>query len=336
MEFKTYSKEEINSEDINEALKDAKEAIGELNEFVKEFPYKEVMINSITLNEAKDSSAIEGIYSYHEKICQGLISEDLVGNATKEIINYRKAILKGFDFVRNSNQISIDEIVDLQAMIEPMKTGIRKIPGTVIANGYTGEIIYTPPQDEKEIRKLLSKLEVYINDDSDGIDPLIKVSNIHFLYESIHPFYDGNGRTGRMLINFYLILNGLLDFPICYISHYINQNRNDYYRLLRKLQSGGNPKEWIIYFLNGFTEMAKHIIHTLTEIQNSMVRFKERLEWKLSDETLCYLFEDICVKCKTTNDNIDILINEGYIIKQDYETESYYINRWFADFLQYY
>lgn len=82
--------------------------------------------------------------------------------------------------------------------------------------------------------------------------------------------------------------------------------------------------------------MAKHIIHTLTEIQNSMVRFKERLEWKLSDETLCYLFEDICVKCKTTNDNIDILINEGYIIKQDYETESYYINRWFADFLQYY
>ena len=151
-------------------------------------------------------------------------------------------------------------------MIEPNKTGIRKTPGTNLVNSSTGEIIYTPPQAENEIRDLLKNLEDYVNDTNDETDSLIKMALIHYQFEGIHPFYDGNGRTGRILNVLYLVLNHLLDSPILYLSNYINRNKSDYYRLLSEFREKDNYEDWIIYILKCIEETSKNTIELIKKI----------------------------------------------------------------------
>ena len=136
-------------------------------------------------------------------------------------------------------------IIEIQGLIEKNRAGIRKLPGTVLRNEKTGETVYAPPEGEEGIRSLLSNLEKYINVDEDDIDPLIKLSIIHYQFESIHPFYDGNGRTGRIINILYLVLKGLLDSPIVYLSSYIIRNKSEYYRLLQDIRDSGEWEEWI-------------------------------------------------------------------------------------------
>ena len=160
-------------------------------------------------------------------------------------------------------------------MIEPNKTGIRKTLGTNLVNSVSGEIIYTPPQTENEIRNLLKNLENYINNFDDGIDPLIKMALIHFQFKSIHPFYDGNGRTGRRLNVLYLVLNNLLDSPIFYLSNYINKDKSDYYRLFVEFREHDNYEDWLIYILRGIEVASKNTIELIKRIQNEMETYKK-------------------------------------------------------------
>lgn len=182
-------------------------------------------------------------------------------------------------------------------MIEHNKVGIRKNPGTKLVNSKTGEVIYTPPQEEKEIRNLLKNLEDYINENDDEVNSLIKIALIHYQFESIHPFYDENGRTGRISNVLYLVLNNLLDSPILYLSNYINKNKDLYYKLFTEFRENNNYEDWIIYILKGIEETSKNTIELIKLIQSEMGSYKEEFMTKLpkiySDELLDSLFFEV-------------------------------------------
>mgnify|MGYP000472188530 FL=1 len=182
-------------------------------------------------------------------------------------------------------------------MIEHNKVGIRKNPGTKLVNSKTGEIIYTPPQEEKEIRNLLKNLEDYINENDDEVNSLIKIALIHYQFESIHPFYDENGRTGRISNVLYLVLNNLLDSPILYLSNYINKNKDLYYKLFTEFRENNNYEDWIIYILKGIEETSKNTIELIKLIHGEMGSYKEEFMTKLpkiySDELLDSLFFEV-------------------------------------------
>ena len=251
MKLLPFSDYDLKTAKILEALNEASRSLAELKGFANSIPNQHILINAITINEAKDSSAIENIVTTHDSIYKVLTESGYKEDAAKEVVDYRSAIWLGYEIIKEKEFISTNILVELQAMIEPNKTGIRKTPGTNLVNSSTGEIIYTPPQAENEIRDLLKNLEDYINDTNDETDPLIKMALIHYQFEGIHPFYDGNGRTGRILNVLYLVLNHLLDSPILYLSNYINRNKSDYYRLLSEFREKDNYEDWIIYILKG-------------------------------------------------------------------------------------
>ena len=285
---------------ILEELSNASRYLAELKGFANSIPNQHILINAITINEAKDSSAIENIVTTHDSIYKVLTESGFKESAAKEVVDYRSAIWRGYEIIKEKGFISTNILVELQSMIEPMNYGIRKTPGTNLVNSVTGEIIYTPPQIESEIRDLLKNLENYINNFEDETDPLIKMAMIHYQFESIHPFYDGNGRTGRILNVLYLVLSGLLDSPILYLSNYINKNKSDYYRLFNEFREKNNYEDWIIYILKGIQETSKNTIDLIKMIQEEMElyrnKFREELPKVYSDELLDALFFEVYTK----------------------------------------
>ena len=195
-------------------------ALAELKGFSETVPNKNILINSVIINEAKDSSEIENIITTHAELFRAMSKENYKNPAAKEVVNYRRALWRGFELIKEKQLLTTNMIIEIQSIIEKNNAGIRKVPGTVLKNPQNGEIIYTPPESERRIRELLSNLENYINEDSDEVDPLIKMAVIHYQFESIHPFYDGNGRTGRILNVLFLVLKDILNSPILYLSKY--------------------------------------------------------------------------------------------------------------------
>lgn len=306
---------------ILEALNEASRSLAELKGFASSIPNQHILINAITINEAKDSSAIENIVTTHDDIYKVLTESGFKEEAAKEVVDYRRAIWRGYELIKEKGFISTNVLVELQSMIEPNKTGIRKTAGTNLVNSKTGKIIYTPPQSESEIRDLLKNLEDYINDYNDDVDPLIKMSLIHYQFETIHPFYDGNGRTGRILNVLYLVLTNLLDSPILYLSNYINNNKDRYYKLFNELRENNNYEDWIIYILKGIEETSKNAIELIKQIQKEMESFKEEFMTKLpkiySDELLDSLFFEVYTKinyieerCGVTRQTASIYLND--------------------------
>ena len=295
---------------ILEALNEASRSLAELKGFANSIPNQHILINAITINEAKDSSAIENIVTTHDSIYKVLIESGYKDENAKEVVDYRSAIWHGYEIVKKKGFINTNVLVEIQSMIEHNEAGIRKTPGTNLKNSKTGEIIYTPPQEESEIRNLLKNLEDYMNDKDDTIDPLIKMSLIHYQFESIHPFYDGNGRTGRILNVLYLVLNDLLDSPILYLSNYINNNKSEYYRLFTSFRDENNYEDWIIYILSGIDETSKNTIELIKLILNEMNLFKEEFMTKLpkiySDELLDSLFYEVYTRINYIEEKCDV------------------------------
>ena len=272
---------------ILEELSNASRYLAELKGFANSIPNQHILINAITINEAKDSSAIENIVTTHDSIYKVLTESGFKESAAKEVVDYRSAIWRGYEIIKEKGFISTNILVELQSMIEPMNYGIRKTPGANLVNSVTGEIIYTPPQIESEIRDLLKNLENYINNFEDETDPLIKMAMIHYQFESIHPFYDGNGRTGRILNVLYLVLSGLLDSPILYLSNYINKNKSDYYRLFNEFREKNNYEDWIIYILKGIQETSKNTIDLIKMIQEEMELYRNKFREELYNSIEC-------------------------------------------------
>ncbi len=271
---------EFETKSILKKLSDARAAVAELKGFVHIIPNQGILINTLTLQEAKDSSAVENIITTHDEIFKAELDKDLIDNiGTKEVQNYNLALHEGAMRVRKSKGIiQNDCIIRVQEILEKNKAGYRKLKGTVLRNETTGEVVYEPPQDNKEIQHLMEDLLRYINEDSiQDIDPLIKMAIVHFQFESIHPFYDGNGRTGRILILLYLMSKGYLDIPVLYLSRFIIQNKNDYYRYLQEVRDNNNWEEWILFMLEGVRLTALDTIAVIREIRSLMQEYKSFL-----------------------------------------------------------
>ena len=332
---------------ILEELNKASRLLAELKGFANSLPNQHILINAITINEAKDSSEIENIVTTHDNIYKVLTESGFKDDAAKEVVDYRKAIWYGYEKIKEKGFINTNLLIELQAMIEHNNAGIRKTMGTNLVNSKTGEIIYTPPQEEKEIRDLLKNLEDYINN-TDKTDPIIKMALIHYQFESIHPFYDGNGRTGRILNVLYLVLNHLLDSPILYLSNYINNTKTKYYELFTKFREENNYEDWIIYILKGIAQTSQSTIELIKQIQNCMEVYKEEFLTKLpkiySDELLESLFFEVYTrinyieeKCNVTRQTaasyLNQLVSVGLLEYEKIGRESIYKNTKLIDLL---
>ena len=300
LEMLPYKNIDLKTKKILEQLTLSSRALAELKGYANTIPNMHILINAVTINEAKDSSAIENIVTTHDDIYKVLTESGYKEENAKEVVDYRNAIWTGFEQIKKDRFINTNTIVKIQGIIEHNNAGIRKLPGTELKNSITVETIYIPPQNEKEIRDYLKNLEDFINNNSDDIDPLIKVCLIHYQFESIHPFYDGNGRTGRILNILYLVLNSLIDSPILYLSKYINETKQEYYRLFKDVRENNNFEDWILYILKGVEITSKQTIELIERIQNEMKNYKEEFRNKLpkiySKELLESLFYEVYTK----------------------------------------
>ena len=341
MKLLPFNDYDLKTPKILEALNEASRSLAELKGLASSIPNQHILINAITINEAKDSSAIENIVTTHDSIYKVLTESGFKEEAAKEVVDYRSAIWRGYEIIKEKGFISTNVLVELQSMIEPNKTGIRKTPGTNLVNSKTGEIIYTPPQAESEIRDLLKNLEDYINNNGDEVDPLIKMALIHYQFETIHPFYDGNGRTGRILNVLYLVLNNLLTSPILYLSNYINKSKDAYYKLFNEFRENNKYEEWIIYILKGIEVTSKNTIDLIKQIQNEMESYKEKFMTKLpkiySDELLYSLFYEVYTRInyienrcgvtrQTATTYLNSLVDNGLLEYEKVGRESIYKN----------
>ena len=260
---------------ILKALYKASRALGELRGEVKKIPNSQILIDTLVLLEAKDSNEIENIVTTDDELYQASIDEKLVKGAAKEAQNYAKAIKTGYEIIQTKGIFTINDLKKIQSLIAPNHP-IRKIPGTHLKNPLTQEVVFTPPQNPNEINKLLNNLELYINNpDTHKIDSLIKMPIIHYQFESIHPFYDGNGRTGRLLNILYLVHQELMDIPVLYLSSYIIKHKTDYYRLLQSVRLENTWEEWIIWMLNGVEETSRDTMRVVNAIKTLMDKYKK-------------------------------------------------------------
>lgn len=259
---------------LKQAIKSNKE-LARLKGYCSLLPNASILLSSIILKEATASSEIENIITTQDELYKALLSKDTkIDSQTKEVLNYRSAVWVGFTEITKNNILTTNTIIKIQTELEKNDAGIRKVPGTNLMNDRRGEVIYTPPDNEQIIINLLTDLEKYINID-DEIDPLIKMAIIHYQFELIHPFYDGNGRTGRIINILFLVLKELLDSPILYLSSYIIKNKSDYYRLLQSVRTEDKWEEWILYILKA-VELTS--VNTLKIIEGIILLMNETIE----------------------------------------------------------
>lgn len=329
---------------VLKALTRAHRYLAELKGVAKSMPNEGMLISSLTMQEAKDSSAIENIITTHDELFRLDDSKaETLNLAAKEVENYRGALLDSYRQTRLLGLIRLADILRMHALIEPNKAGIRKIPGTVIGNATTKEVVYTPPQHPDDIARLLNNLVDYMNDDTlSELDPLLKMAIIHHQFESIHPFYDGNGRAGRIINILYLVKSGLLDLPILYLSRYIVRTKSEYYRLLQAVRDQGDWEAWVLYILQGIEETAKETIEFINQIKALVFETKRRMRQELpaiySQELLNNLFfhpytkvqfvmEQVHVSRITATKYLTLLVEHGFVEKVKAGRSNYYINQ---------
>ena len=304
-------KADLETKTILKQLVRSHKALAELKGYAELIPNKNILINAITINEAKDSSEIENIVTTHDELYKAIaLGNKEINHVAKEVANYRKAIWKGYNLISKINILTTNMIVEIQQEIENNSAGIRKLPGTNLVNNRTGEIIYTPPTGEKQILELMQNIEKYINTDDDGTDPLVKLAVIHYQFESIHPFYDGNGRTGRIINVVYLILKGLLDSPILYLSGYIIRNKQGYYKLLQSVRVDNDWESWIMYILLAVEETAEETLALVKKIKGLLDETINKVNSQLpaiySKELVEILFDEIYTRTGTIEDKLGV------------------------------
>jgi Fic family protein len=315
-------------------------ALSELKGHSDMIPNKNMLINAITINEAKDSSEIENIITTHDELFKALSVDIYRSPAAKEVANYRTALWHGYEMVKERGILTVNMIVEIQQLIVSNSAGIRKQAGAVLLNESTGEVIYTPPSGEQEIIKLLSNLENYINSDDD-IDPLVKLALLHYQFEAIHPFYDGNGRTGRIINILYLVLKDLLDSPILYLSKYIIRNKTLYYKLLDDVTTKSGWEEWILYITAGIEETASETLILVKSIDDYINKTAKSIKTALPDiykrdlvDLLFfefytknnYIMDGLGVSRRTAYTYLSKLIEKGFLKAKQIGREKVYYN----------
>lgn len=264
---------------LKKAIK-ANKALAGLKNKSSILPNQNILIDTLTLIEAKDSSEIENIFTTHDKLYQAsLLGESKSDASTKEVSRYRHALWHGINTLSERPFLSTNLFVELVQIIKENGAGIRRTPGTKIANS-KGTIVYTPPEGEEIIRTKLADLEKFIHSDDD-IDALIKLAIIHYQFEAIHPFSDGNGRVGRIINIIYLVQQQLLGKPVLFLSRYFIENRKGYYDGLKNVTESGDWESWILYILDAVETTANQTVAKIDAICQLMEEFQNTIKAKL-------------------------------------------------------
>jgi len=330
---------------LTRQLIDASRKLAELKGMAPLLPNQDILLNTLSLQEAKDSSAIENIITSHDDLFKQELDLPYFNNpAAKEVSNYSDALKFGFDRIVSTKHLSLNDLFRIQEMLieEDQEPGIRTKPGTIVGNRVTREIYYTPPQDHDQIVELVDLLLTYFNEPpNQGLDPLIRMALIHYQFEKIHPFYDGNGRTGRIMNLLYLVLHGLLNLPVLYLSRYIVRQKSAYLSHFRADQRNDNWESWLIFMLRGVELTSLETIETIRGLRTLMDDYKERIQAELpriySLDLLNTLFKhpytkidfvvrDLKVNRKTAGNYLDTLVNAGYLEKRKIWRSNFYIN----------
>lgn len=333
---------DLESRRVLKKLPAAHRALAELKGIGSTIPNQTILINTLGLQEARDSSAIENIITTQDELFKAALNfSGWRSSAAKEVQNYAAALITGFNLVGQNKMITSNHIVKIQSVLENNKSGYRRLPGTVLKKTQNGEVVFTPPQDHDEIVKAMSNLVAFMNNESMcDADPLVKMAVIHYQFESIHPFYDGNGRTGRIINILYLILNSLLHLPILYLSRYIIENKTQYYQLLQDVRDKNAWEPWILFMLEGVERTAQDTIFLILEIKKLMMDYKHRIRsgYKFySQELINNLFrhpytkiefiqKDLGVSRITASNYLNRLAKDGFLTKMKLGVGNYYVN----------
>ena len=338
----TLRSERFDTAPILKKLASASRKLAELKGIAASIPNQGILINTLGLQEAKDSSEIENIVTTHDELFKDDLSpESQMSAASKEVLSYRQALYTGFRLVKETGLLTANHLIEMQRELERNHAGFRKLPGTALRDG-AGRTVYTPPQEPDVIVALMRDLEQTINDpDAVPVDPLIKMALIHHQFESIHPFYDGNGRTGRILNVLYLVKEGLLDIPVLYLSRHIVRTKADYYRLLQAVRDDGAWEDWVLYMLEAVEQTAQQTVKTVIAIRDALLDYKHRIREQhkkfYSQDLINSLFmhpytkieflqNDLQVSRLTATKYLDVLAETGFLQKQKIGRSNYYIN----------
>lgn len=338
---------DLETKAIMKKLVSANRRLAELKGVALTIPNETILISTLTLQEARESSLVENIVTTQDDLYSADAELKSFTNAsTKEVLNYRAAIQHGFELVRKKHILTCNIIKEVQQLLEHNRAGFRQIPGTTLKRS-DGSVVYTPPQDGKDVAKMMGNLEEFINNNElCDLDPLIKMAIVHHQFESIHPFYDGNGRTGRIINILMLVNNELLDLPILYLSRYITHNKAEYYRLIQAIRdtAPNNKKEWeewILFMLKGVEETAINTTELIKHISSLMNSFKMKLRpifGKVYKHELLnnlfnhpytkieYMQRDMMVSRQTASKYLDKIVELGLLEKTKVSKENYYIN----------
>ena len=256
---------------VLKALIPASRALAELKGLGNSIPDQTILINSLILQEAKASSEIENIVTTNDTLYKAFTSSNQsADSATKEVLRYRAAVWDAFNHLKERPILGTNLFESIVRQIKANDSGVRNTPGTKLSNPNTDDVVYTPPEGESVIRQKLADLEHFIHAD-DTTDPLIKLALIHYQFEAIHPFTDGNGRTGRIINILFLVFKGLLELPVLYLSRYIIENKNEYYHLLRKVTEQNSWEAWILFMLDA-------VANTAVDSRNRIVAIRRLLD----------------------------------------------------------
>jgi len=273
-------KADIETKEILRKTISAGRALAQLNGTLLNLPNPALFLDTIYLQEAKASSEVENIITTNDELYKSLVADKKVENsATKEVLSYKEALWLGLEQLKKKPFITTNLCISIVQCIKQNSASIRVTPGTTLSNT-KGEIIYTPPSGENVIREKLANLEKFINED-DTIDPLIKMALMHYQFEAIHPFADGNGRTGRILLLLYLKLSGLLDTPVIYLSEYIIKNKAEYYKRLGGVTENDEWESYILYMLDMIEETSIKGLERLNKITSAMEKTADKIKKKL-------------------------------------------------------
>lgn len=333
---------DIESKSILRQVNLANKKLAELKGIALTIPNEAILLNTLSIQEAKDSSAVENIVTTHDDLYKADLSfgNSSISANTKEVQRYVEALKYGFQLIKENKIITNNHIKRIQQILEQNSAGFRSSAGTTLRN-QLGEVVYTPPQDKDSIESYMDNLQDFINETQTDIDPLIKMAIIHHQFESIHPFYDGNGRTGRIINILYLVINNLLDIPILYLSRYIITNKGEYYRLIQAVRDTGDWESWILFILKGIEETAEQTIYMVKEISRLMKEYKVQIKRILgkaySHELLNNLFNhpytkiefvmnDLEVSRPTASSYLNRLAKEKLLKKMKMGRSVYYLN----------
>ncbi len=336
--------EQLETRAVLKKTAEAHRYLAELKGVAASIPNEAILINTLSLQEAKDSSEIENIVTTHDELYKASLFAEAVANpAAKEVQDYAIALKRSFQTVRHSKLIRLADVLEVQEQLEHNRAGLRRLPGTELKNARTGEVVYVPPQDAREIEALMANLVEYINDDAlCDADPLIKMAVIHHQFESIHPFYDGNGRTGRIINILYLVAKDLLNLPVLYLSRYIIREKAGYYQQLQQVRETGDWEPWLLYMLEAVIDTAQATIRLIGQMKQLMQEYKQRIRQQLPklyrQELLNNLFnhpytkiefvmDDLQVSRITATKYLEQLAAEGFVRKERIGRANYYINQ---------